>query len=510
MLDPSGFSTEPFACRFYTGSLTQAADALETFHFGADAVAYRGQVLLAIDNLPLAATKFKKYPYVACKFVDQDGEAINFGEAFERLAYSPYVGLTADQFETVGITDGVADGGLIIVDQTEFLSLIQQFGRFYPKWSILQTDKLRIVDRGADVTPDIILDNSMLTDKVTINRQEQNSVPSVLELSTIDPGADYAIIPSQALIPRQPVAVTTSRKTDAAYLPVIMDDATRISIVTYTQQHEDRARKQISGTAMVRALQMEPGDLLGIAELSADFPGGETFRVLETTHGQNYAVEFTAESLLQCTVSSLTTAAPRGANFDPSTALRAVVTNRNLSVTGVDPGNGGAFVFVSEAKTSGKYYFEITWVSLAGFLNGGGIGVATTTATVSDVNSHAANTTVMFQANPGNFHGGWIFGAGTDSGWDLNTLIAAGDVIGIAVDLDNRTAWFKNVTQIGAWNGPTAAGDPAANTNGVAIPSGSIIPAVGFGLNNDFYTANFGATSFVGTVPAGFTAGWIV
>lgn len=303
----NGFSTESFTYRFYGGTLTQGADALETAHFGADAVAYRPQILIAFENLPLANTKFGKIPYVAAVIADAHGDDVNLGEAFERLAYSPWVGFTSDQFETVGITDGLVSGGLIIADQTDFLSLIQSFGRFYPKWNILQTDKLRIVDRGDTVTPDIVLDSSKMTGEVTLSRQEPNSVPSVLELSTIDPDADYTIVPSRAQSPRQPVAVTTSITTDAAYLPVIMDSSTRIALVTYAKHHEDRARKQIAATAMLAGLQIEPGDLMGIANLSPDFPGGETFRVLETLHGANYVVEITAESILQCTVTALTT-----------------------------------------------------------------------------------------------------------------------------------------------------------------------------------------------------------
>src|SRR4051812_43790631 len=72
-----GFSTEPFTVRFYDGTLTQAADGLETTHFGADAVAYRPQILLAFENLPLANTKFGKIPYVAAVIADTSGDDVN-------------------------------------------------------------------------------------------------------------------------------------------------------------------------------------------------------------------------------------------------------------------------------------------------------------------------------------------------------------------------------------------------------------------------------------------------
>lgn len=210
-----------------------------------------------------------------------------------------------------------------------------------------------------------------------------------------------------------------------------------------------------------------------------------------------YAVEFTAVPILRCSLGLSV------ANFDPDTALHANVSNHNLTVTGTSPGGGGAFVFSSEAKSSGKYYFEIAWVSLGGYLFGGEIGIASTSATIGDLNA-PTNSTMLFQ---GNVPQGQIWSDSGYSGYSLGH-ISAGDVIGIAIDLDNGKVWFKNVAVGGAWNGPTAAGDPVANVNGVAIPSGPVIPAVGFGINNDVYTANFGATAFAYAVPFGFNAGW--
>lgn len=295
----NGFSNEGFTYRFYGGSLTQAADALEVSHFGADAVAYRPQMLIAFENLPLANTKFGKIPYVAAVIGDASGDDVNLGEAFERIAYSPWVGWTSDNFETSGITDGLVSGGLIFAQDADFLSTIQQFGRFYPSWDILQTDKLRIVDRGSTVTADITLDKSRLMDAVSVVRQGADSIKKDLELSTIDPEADYTIVPSLAQRPRDPVTVTTSVGKDSVYLPAIMDSSTRAAIVTLTKYYEEATRKTISGTAMAFGLEIEPGALVTIRNLGDEF-NNETFKILETLHGANYVVEFTATSILKC------------------------------------------------------------------------------------------------------------------------------------------------------------------------------------------------------------------
>ena len=258
-------SAEGFIYRWYSGTLTQAADPIEIAHYGAEAVAYRPQMLIWFENLPLAGTKFGKIPYVAALIADFVGDMINLGEGFERLAYGPWVEYTPAQFETIGVTD--ACGGMIFASDADFLSTIQQFGRFYRSWDILQTDKLRIVDRGAVVTADINLDKTRLSGQIGLTRAAQTSVPRTLELSTIDPDADYTIVPSKAVRPRVPVNVTSSVGSESVYLPVIMDSHTRQSLVTYAKYQEEVSRKKIAGTAMPFGSEIEPGDLVAFLNL---------------------------------------------------------------------------------------------------------------------------------------------------------------------------------------------------------------------------------------------------
>jgi hypothetical protein len=298
----SGFVTEPFTCRFYDGKLDQAADSLEIDNFGTNAVAYRPEILLAIETLPLANTKFGKFPYVSIIIEDEDGEAINFGEAFERLAESPFTPGLSGQFETDGITDGVSDGALIFAQDAEFLGTLQQFGYFYPNWDILQTDKLRLVDRGGNVTADITLDATRLMEKVTISIRGQDSIRRDLELSTPDPEADYSIVPYKVQRPHDPVTVTTSVGVDTRYLPVVMDSSTRAVVATFAKYYDENARKTISGRAMASGLEIEPGALVEVEDLSDEF-GSETFKVVETSHFIDNSVEFTAQAMLRCETS---------------------------------------------------------------------------------------------------------------------------------------------------------------------------------------------------------------
>ena len=52
---------------------------------------------------------------------------------------------------------------------------------------------------------------------------------------------------------------------------------------------------------MMYGLEIEPGDLVGIAGLGDDFID-EVFKITQTTHGVNYAVQFVGESMLRCSL----------------------------------------------------------------------------------------------------------------------------------------------------------------------------------------------------------------
>jgi len=85
--------------------------------------------------------------------------------------------------------------------------------------------------------------------------------------------------------------------------------------------------------------------------------------------------------------------------------------------------------------------------------------------------------------------------------------INPGDVIGIALDLDNSKLHFSNN---GVW---TLSSDPANATGGIDIsglyPTNAAFAAISVADYGDetYVTANFGASSFNYTVPDGFDAG---
>jgi hypothetical protein len=120
--------------------------------------------------------------------------------------------------------------------------------------------------------------------------------------------------------------------------------------------------------------------------------------------------------------------------------------------------------------------------------------------------TRAVTGVVMVRGN------GSIWGDGSYLGasWYFSER-SQGDVIGMAVDLDNRKMWFR-IAPTGNWN-TTATANPATNTEGIPIPAGTMVPWATFGggagLAGNVTTANFGASTFTGTVPSGFTSGWL-
>lgn len=190
------------------------------------------------------------------------------------------------------------------------------------------------------------------------------------------------------------------------------------------------------------------------------------------------------------------------ATFNGTTS-NVTLSNGNLTVTHSNTtANAGARS--TALKSSGKFYFEVTATDLDGAFDA--IGILTAAGTLTNLVTNGTNCGVVYRAS------GAIWGNGASSSMAIGA-IADGDIIGVAVDLDNERIWFRKAPS-GNWNGSGTA-DPATNTSGANISSFSgttMGPAVGFGgtgtAAGDNFTGNFGASAFTGSVPSGFTSGW--
>lgn len=187
------------------------------------------------------------------------------------------------------------------------------------------------------------------------------------------------------------------------------------------------------------------------------------------------------------------TVVPAGTTWNPSD-ISTNVTLSGGNLTATASGNGA--VRATAAISSGKYYFEITMATWIGANPGPGVALAS--VTLPWINTTAG---VAYVDGFGN-----IRINGSTSGSSLGTT-ASGNVIGCAVDRGANLIWFRKAAA-GNWNGSGTA-DPATGTGGLSISAiaGSLYPGVMFTNNTEQAVANFGGSSFVGTIPSGFTAG---
>lgn len=152
-------------------------------------------------------------------------------------------------------------------------------------------------------------------------------------------------------------------------------------------------------------------------------------------------------------------------------------------------------------KSSGKYYFEFT---LTTNVNSDVVGIMTAAATYTNMVTNGTNGGYLYRS-------GSIWSNNASAGMNLGGR-ANGDIIGVAVDLDNDRIWFRVVSpSVGNWNGSGTA-DPATNVGGANLSNytaTTLAPAVGFAATlNTVTTMNAGNAAFTGTVPSGFTSGW--
>jgi len=193
------------------------------------------------------------------------------------------------------------------------------------------------------------------------------------------------------------------------------------------------------------------------------------------------------------------------ATLDPATITAVTLSGGNLIATntGTSSTSQGAHVVSTSGKIAGKIYFEATFTNIIGA--GGanqGVGIGTVASTYAGMGVSATTGIMMFKGGP-------IYSSGTNTGITFS-LRSNGDIIGIAINLDNRRGWYR-VAPSGNWNN-NVANNPETNIGGVVVPAGTMIPFLTFGDTGgqvgNITTINFGASAFVGAVPAGFTSGW--
>jgi hypothetical protein len=209
---------------------------------------------------------------------------------------------------------------------------------------------------------------------------------------------------------------------------------------------------------------------------SADAAAGYSFRL--------YASGIRATDVAQAPTSRTY------ATLNPADKAPSNITLSNGNLTDVSALGSG--VRGTIGKSSGKWYYEVSITALAGGYPPV-IGIA-----------GADNPLVQGWAGTSDYtywgSGGGVLIWGNNSRVAYGTNTGVGDIVGVAVDLDNRQVTFYR-------NGVSQG---VAYTS-AKLPAGTYYPFVsdpyGYNLSTTM-TVNFGQNALTYTPPAGYNAGW--
>lgn len=155
-------------------------------------------------------------------------------------------------------------------------------------------------------------------------------------------------------------------------------------------------------------------------------------------------------------------------------------------------------------KTDGRHYLEF-WMTVSETYIAFGVGPRSGPGQNLDYFVGSNNVTDSWgwidQASAVRYHNSSVAGGMSASN---------GDIIGMAVDLDNNKLWYsKN----GSWAWGSKAGDPANGIGGIDISSrlNNELYIIGSSFTQNYrFVMNSGYTDFSYTVPAGFNEGWYI
>lgn len=198
-------------------------------------------------------------------------------------------------------------------------------------------------------------------------------------------------------------------------------------------------------------------------------------------------------------ISSATGVAPASSTWNPADKNAGIsLTGGNLIATRASSSPANAEVVrATSSKSSGKSYWECTPSGTTG-LGNVSIGLAVAGASLAAAIGIDTNGVGYFDGGNVRMNTTAIGNAGS---------YTTADVIGIAIDLGAQLIWFRK--NGGVWNN-SGANNPSTGVGGFSysgITAGALFPAISLNVSVPTSgTANFGASAFGASAPAGFSA----
>ena len=179
-------------------------------------------------------------------------------------------------------------------------------------------------------------------------------------------------------------------------------------------------------------------------------------------------------------------------------------SDNDLAISGNTSANDAVNVRTTVGKSSGKWYWEVTATGGDGTTNAGGLGImeANMPNTALYIGHEASGLSFGYGSCCTNQY--WVSwnGVSTFGAPPSSAAVKAGNVYMFALDMDTGQFWAGH-------DGTWYIGDPSAGTSPIAKDlTGIVYPGVTqYTQSINAYTANFGLSPFVYSVPAGFNAG---
>lgn len=209
--------------------------------------------------------------------------------------------------------------------------------------------------------------------------------------------------------------------------------------------------------------------------------------------------------VLRALVGAIATVQTRAgfSTLDPATKSASITLGGgNLQATGGNSSAGAAITTTS--KSSGKWYLEWTYPTIAGFLQGSVFGGITGAGfSTSGTLGNAADSVGVNDSGAVFMNSSFVL---SDGGGQRGL----NDVTGIAIDIGSQLIWFKRLTGGSFnWNNSGSA-DPVAEVGGISFAAitGPYFAGIGFAHTANTigpFTLNVGATTFTGSTPSGYS-----
>lgn len=278
---------------FYPGSSTQLQDPEIVADKGADRTpAHRGLIYIRFTGVNLAPFGNRR-PSTEVEFLREDGQRITVAGVLEDVGRIGDVTVACD-----GIED-MADG--VVFEGMDPRGILEKYRDQYG-YRIIDGDPVRIIRRavGESLVIDRELVASDFVDKdaqdpvVTIERRDETDLPSQIVLTYVDKSQNYQSRPQYARLPRFPITVTQSGKSEDQDTEFIVTAVEALSIAYDMLYRMQAQRFGAKATLIPARADVEEGDVLRAPTAQGQF----VFDVARRTLQADDAVELELSYLL--------------------------------------------------------------------------------------------------------------------------------------------------------------------------------------------------------------------